>query len=50
MIETWNSVLERLLDRLESDGVSCSYSTEDNPVLTEDQFPHLSVVESDNYT
>lgn len=50
MIETWNSVLERLLVRLESEGVSCSYSTEDNPVLTEDQFPHLSVVESDNYT
>lgn len=50
MIETWNSVLERLLDRLESEGVSCSYSTEDNPVLAEDQFPHLSVVESDNYT
>lgn len=50
MIETWNSVLERLLDRLESEGVPCSYSTEDNPVLTEYQFPHLSVVESDNYT
>lgn len=50
MIEIWNSVLERLLVRLESEGVPCSYSTEDNPVLTEDQFPHLSVVESDNYT
>lgn len=50
MIETWNPVLERLLVRLESEGVSCSYSTEDNPVLTKYQFPHLSVVESDNYT
>lgn len=50
MIEAWNSVLERLLVRLESDGVICSYSTEDNPVLAEEQFPHLSVVESDNYT
>lgn len=50
MIEIWNYVLERLLVRLESEGVLCSYSTEDNPILTEDQFPHLSVVESDNYT
>lgn len=50
MIEIWNAVLERLLVRLEAAGIACGYSTEDNPELGEHRFPHLSLVESDNYT
>lgn len=48
MIQIWNLVLERLLVRLEVEGVTVDYSTEDNPSPA--KFPHLSLVESDDYT
>lgn len=48
MIQIWNLVLERLLVRLEAEGVTVDYSTEDNPSPA--KFPHLSLVESDDYT
>ncbi len=48
MINIWNHVLERLLVRLEAEGETVSYSTEDNPSPA--SFPHMSLVESDDYT
>lgn len=45
-----NVVLERLLRRLEEEDIKIKYSTEDNPELPEDQFPHMSFVESDDST
>lgn len=50
MIQIQNLVLERLLNRLEAAGIAVSYSSEDNPSLLENQFPHLSVVESNDAT
>lgn len=48
MIDIWNLVLERILTRLEAEGLRVSYSTEDNPSPA--SFPHLSLVESDDHT
>ena len=48
MIDIWNAVLDRLLERLSAEGISVKYSTEDNPYLRRNQFPHLSVVEGDD--
>ncbi len=48
MIDIWNLVLERLLVRLEDEGEKVSYSSEDNPSPA--KFPHVSLVESDDYT
>ena len=48
MIVIKNFVLERLLIRLEAEGIAIKYSTEDNPALSDEQFPHMSFVESDD--
>lgn len=48
MINIWNLVLERILVRLAAEDIRVSYSTEDNPKPA--SFPHVSLVESDDYT